>query len=609
MSIHSLACLALIKRPVTGVLEGLRLARSQTSRYVRIDGFTRIPAFILLVALTVVSSRPVDAQRIDPDIIDAVDQLFADWAGNTSPGGVVGIVRGGELVYAQGYGLANLEYPSPNTPNTVFPIASTSKQFTAFAIAMLEEEGRLTLDDDVRQYVPELPEYGYRMTIRDLLYHTSGLRDNAELMLMAGFLDGDAVTIRRSRQLILNQEELNFEPGSEFLYSNSGYVLLALIVERITETSFGQYLEEHLFAPLGMEHTYVHDDHATVTPYRAYAYEEVGPGRYQHHHLVSEEVGTTGIYSTVADLAAWLANLGTAKVGGSRVIERIQETGQLQDGFQLDYAFGLLKEEYRGLVRLSHGGRSSGFLNNVAFFPEADLGVIVLANVFPADPILDPWTLSMEIADLFLHDLGQPPSALPHVPETFPANDLSDEDVGRISGWYWNGSNNTLRRVFVRDDTLRYYRNVESQSALLPIGPYRYAMVSDHATIEIVFEPAGADAELLHFEEAGERPTVMDRVHGPWRPSLTKLEAYVGVYYSRELDTSYEITLHQGGLSVEHLSLGTLRLTPVIRDHFRGGAPWWFGYDAHFLRSDTGDVTGFRLSNYHAKGIRFTRLQ
>jgi CubicO group peptidase (beta-lactamase class C family) len=329
----------------------------------------------------------------------AVDQLFAQWAGPDSPGASIAIVQNGKIVYSQGYGAANLEYGVPNSPATVFPLASVSKQFTAFAIYLLVQDGRLSLDDDVRKYLPKLHDFGKVITIRQLLHHTSGVRDQWNLLTLAGWRLDDVITDDDVARLLFQQTELNFAPGDQFLYSNSGYTLLAMVVKQVTGKTLPAFAKERIFDPLGMAHTHFQDDYGIVVKDRAYSYARQPDGKYQYVAL-----SNSSLFSTVGDLARWDENFYTGEVGGPVLLAQMQEKGKLNNGKEIEYASGLEIGKYRGLRTVEHAGGDAAYRTNILRFPDQHFSVVVLANAGD----LSPTALSFKIADIYLKDRLQP---------------------------------------------------------------------------------------------------------------------------------------------------------------------------------------------------------
>jgi CubicO group peptidase (beta-lactamase class C family) len=288
----------------------------------------------------------------------------------------------------------------------VFDIASVSKQFGAFAIALLEAEGRLRLDDDVRRHIPELPDFGHTLTIRHLVHHTSGLRDWPGTLRMAGWDYQDVISFEQIVRMALNQRELNFVPGSEYAYSNTGYNLLAVIVERVTGRPFAEWTAEHIFRPLGMRDTHFHDDHSRIVRNRADSYRLAADGRGYHgiaNNLTA--LASSSLYTTVEDLARWVRNFDEPVVGDARIMQRMQQRGILSSGDTISYAFGLMMGDYRGQRTVSHGGSWAGFRTNLHRFPDAGLDVIVLSNTAEMNAV----GMVQRIADIYIpHRLQEP---------------------------------------------------------------------------------------------------------------------------------------------------------------------------------------------------------
>jgi len=402
----------------------------------------------LLALLLVTLALPARAQVLPPDSLAArVDALFAPWDRPDVPGAAVAVVKDGEIVYQRGYGIANLEYDIPITPATVFLVASVSKQFTAFAVAMLADQGLLSLDDDVRQYVPEMPDYGKPITIRHLIHHTSGLRDEFDLLAMAGYHMDDVITKEAILELAYRQQALNFSPGAEHLYSNTGYTLLAEIVERVTGQSFRAWTTEHLFEPLGMAHSHFHDDHQMIVKNRAQGYAQKGEGGYKKQVVNYASVGASGLYSTVEDLARWLNNFEDGAVGGPRVLAQVNTRGRLANGDTLSYAFGQYVGAYKGLVRVSHGGSHRGSRTYLIRFPTKRLAVILLSNLDE----FQPTDMALKVADLYLAE---------------PPDRLADYE-----GAYYSEELGTTYRLAVKDGRLVAQHRRYEDIPLTPSGP------------------------------------------------------------------------------------------------------------------------------------------
>ncbi len=331
--------------------------------------------------------------------IPAIDKLFAAWDRADSPGCTVGVLQQGKWLYKRGYGSANLDYRLPNGPDKLYYVGSDSKQFTAAAIAILSLAGRISLDDDIRKYFPEMPDYGTPVTVRQLVYHTGGLRDIYVLMALAGKRLEDVFTDADALQLIARQKELNFRPGTDHLYSNSGYFLLGQLVKRVTGQSLRVFADSAIFQPLGMTRTHFHDDPGHVMPGRAMAYEPDGKGGFTLSYVQNfDKIGAGGLYTTLDDLQKWDENFYTKKVGGDALQRLIHERAVLASGDTLPYAFGNNVSTYRGLRVTEHSGALMGFKANILRFPDQHFTVLAQCNL----GTIAPDALSYRIADHFL---------------------------------------------------------------------------------------------------------------------------------------------------------------------------------------------------------------
>lgn len=340
---------------------------------------------------------------------EEIDSLFGRWHRPDSPGAAVLVMEDGRVVHRAGYGMASLEHGVPVRPETVFDIASISKQFGAWAIAVLEAEGRLSLDDDVRRYIPELPDFGHTITLRHLVHHTSGLRDWPGTLSMAGWAWEDVLSFDQILRMAFRQRDLNFAPGEEFAYSNTGYNLMAEVVARVSGSSFREFMEQRLFGPLGMDRTHFHDDHREVVAHRAGSYAPGPDGRWRQVTNNLTALGSSSLFTTVDDLARWIEYLHEpdSHPGVPDVTERMHERGVLNGGDTIAYAFGQNWDRWRGLRVASHGGSWAGFRTALHRYPDERLAIVVLANT--AD--MNPTALAREIAGLRLGDRMDPVTA------------------------------------------------------------------------------------------------------------------------------------------------------------------------------------------------------
>src|SRR5262245_26300385 len=368
-----------------------------------------------------------------------VDELFAQWDKPDSPGCALGVIRDGKLIYKRGYGMANLDYNIPLNSDSVFYIASTSKQFTAASILLLVRSGKISLDDDVRKYIPELPKYDGTITINHLAHHTSGLRDYLELMGLAGKSMEDQFGNDDALEIIARQKALNYKPGEQFLYSNSNYVVMAEIAKRVSGKSLRDFAEENFFKPLGMNSSHFNDDRAMVVKNRVVSYAPTGQGRFRQFIKNINAVGDGNLLTSVEDLARWDQNFYDHKVGGAGFTEAMLVKGRLNNGEEIPYAFGLGNEEYRGLKAVAHGGGFYGFRTEMLRFPAQRFTVICLCNVGTANP----GNLARKVADIYLADQLKPVEARKEVAQNAPAPSsqpvtMTAAQLGEYAGDYYS---------------------------------------------------------------------------------------------------------------------------------------------------------------------------
>ena len=382
-----------------------------------------------LLSLAAACTSPETGGDGDPasssDVGRAIDAVFADLDRPGSPGAAVSVIRDGEIIHSRGYGYAQIELDVPVTPTTVFHVASVSKQFTAMAVTLLAVEGALSLDDPVQARLEFVPEFEHPVTVRQMIHHTSGIRDQWQLLGISGWRLDDVITTEQILGLMSRQQELNFVPGSEYLYSNMGYTLLAETATAVSGMSFPEFTAARIFRPLGMDRTHFHDDHEHMVPGRAYSYRPVpaaGDGaEFTKAVLSYANAGATSLFTTADDLARWLDNFRHARVGGPDVMEMMTTRGVLNSGDTIPYAHGLSIGEHRGLRTIGHGGADAGFRTQAIWYPEANVGVVVLTNVANGNP----GGRARQVAEVVLADVF--PEGVPEEEEDDASADADSE--------------------------------------------------------------------------------------------------------------------------------------------------------------------------------------
>lgn len=440
-----------------------------------------------------------------------VDAIFAEYDRADSPGCALGVIRDGEFAYRRGYGMANLEYDIPIDADTVFRIGSVSKQFTAMTILLLEEAGKVALDADIRAYLPEMPDFGETVTVADLMHHTSGIRDYLTLMTLAGYRDEDYYDGPELYRLMTRQRELNFMPGAEFLYSNSGYFLLGRIAERVSGKPFPRVAAELIFEPLGMASTHFHDDTNRIVRHRATGYAQRPGGGFQISMTTLPIVGDGAVFTTVNDLVAWDRNFYDNRLGegGPALIDRWQEQAVLDDGELLPYAAGINVGTHRGLRLLSHGGSFVGFRAEMLRYPDQRLGIVTLCNVAGSNPS----ALARRVAEQFLGDAMQPVaeggSEAGGDREAAPAEEfpLPVAELRQYAGRYVSTELGATYMLEVQDGTLHWRIPERFGAPMMPAEADRFAaphpLLGEEAVLTFRFARASDGDVTGYMLDAG----------------------------------------------------------------------------------------------------------
>jgi CubicO group peptidase (beta-lactamase class C family) len=536
--------------------------------------------------------RTSGLEEDDALLSDKVDRLFAKWDKSDSPGAAVVVLKNGKIVHQQGYGMANLEYGVPITPATIFDVASVSKQFTAMAIAILAKQGKISLDDDIRNYLPDIPDFGKTITIRHLLHHTSGLRSWGFLMQLEGLEWEDRLSYAHILQLARYQKELNFEPGEEYSYSNTGYTLLAEIVARVTGQSFREWTTINIFKPLGMTNTHFHDDHTEIVKNRASSYTPDKKGGFRNVVSNLTAVGSSSLFSTIDDLSKWIKNFEERRVGGAAVADQMFETGVLNNGKKLNYAFGLVMGEYRGIKTVHHSGGWAGFRSHIVQFPKQKFSVAVLSNLSTMKSV----PLANQIADIYLADdlASEKQQAKPKKKKPVKVHPrVYDTYVGKyvITG----GASSVGKIVTITKDHDRLMAQQEGgrKVKLFPESETTFFKKKADLQFSFVREENGIVNEfIVSGNTSGKDWSIsVKRIQ-----SLKKkqLNAYLGRFYSYELCASYTIIPQKGQLWLRHIRKGDIKLIPIGADQFIGHK--WHLQQVYFERDIKNNVIGFRAN-------------
>lgn len=525
-----------------------------------------------------------------PDSLETnINRLFARYKHPGTPGAAVLIVQNGQIIFKKGYGSANLEHDIPVAPNTVFDIASVSKQFTGFAISTLIQEGKISPDDDIRKYLPEVPQFSKPITIRHLIHHTSGLRDWPAALHAAGWRWDETFSFDDILRMVKLQRELDFEPGTQYSYSNTGYNLLAALVAKVSGKPFPTWMKDHLFTPLQMNASIVQDDHSKVIPRLASSYYRNGEEYHKSNDALTA-LGSSSIFTTVEDLSKWVIYFLEQLDQKNPVFLRMLETDYLDNKQPVTYAYGVDVNKSNGLTRISHDGGWAGFRTTISIYPDQKLSVILLGN----DSNFDPNGSAGTIVKLFLKDklpAGPVRENLSNLPSLKGDPALLKKYTGSYQlgeGWYVTFTLEDGRMMVQANGEYKFPADIKSDTVLW-VPAY-----GSSVTFRDIKDKAGA----LKY-----RNIIAKRV-SPITVDSSQLIRYAGTYYSEELETAYKLYIKNGKLTAHHMRLGDFDFQPdmAIADKFSS-----YNGTIDFLKAGPGNITGFRLSNGRIKNILFKK--
>lgn len=548
-------------------------------------------------AITLVRREPLatDPRRL-------TDQLLAPWDRTNGPGAVVAVWRGGRTLFAKAYGMADLTFGVPFTVNTPTNIGSTSKQFTAFAILLLAEQGKLSLDDDLRKHIPELPDLGKVVTVRHILTHTSGYREYLNALALTGRrLDrGDHIDRAEVISIVQRQPALQNDPGAEWNYNNTAFGLAAVVVELISGLSFAEFMARNVFQPLGMARTMVRPSPEHIVPGRADGYAPGENGTWLSIRDLGGSTGAGGIYSTVGDLQIWAENLARPRVGTRAMVDQMMTPYTLTDGKSTGYGLGLSIDTQGPLKRVHHGGADRAHRSQLVYYPEIDAGLTVQSN----DAGFNSGIAFRLAAAFFRQEIEVKPVAVAQVafdPASFvPAR--FDEYVGR----YALDAQPAFVLTFSRNgDSLFTQATGQQKFPIYPTSDSTFALRVVEASVSFHRNAEGRVTHATLHQGGQQRATRLEgEAAARWTPTAEQLRAFEGRFFSEELETFYTLVLKDGSLVLEQRRLDPVTLRAGAADTFAGG-----NVTVSFERDRNGQVIGFYLSNVRTRGVRFARVR
>ena len=542
------------------------------------------------------------AEPLASDPAGRTDQLMVHYTGNDVPGAAVMVIKEGEILFQKSYGMSNLTHSIPMDENTVHNIGSSSKQFLTFGLLLLQEEGKLSLDDDIRKYIPELPKFDHTVTLRHLVNHTSGYREFINLVAMTGRNVSTELDIEKIIEIVQRQPELQNVPGSEFNYNNTGFALMTEVINRVTGTPFPEWMKKHVFEPLEMHHTVVRTSPNQIVKNRSAGY---APGKDDGYLEVTDlggAAGAGGIHSTIGDLAKWIKNLNNPTVGTASMIEEMTTPFELNDGSFTEYGLGLYIQEYKGIPYYHHGGADMAHRSMLMVFPGINAAIVTQSNNATYN-----FGITNQIADLFLEEYLETEEEAEK-----PEEDVADpgeetkfeyetEKFDLLAGRYELNIMPGFILTFARDSN-RIYTQATNQPE-----------VNLTATSDSTFSIVGVDASVtFHLNEDATADSLT--LHQNGNHIARKIEfileqdqmaEYAGRYYSEEIETHYTVVLKDDSLYLRNYQLDDdLELSATSEDMFGSEFPLT---SVHFVRNENGEITGFKASNGRTRDVLFKK--
>jgi CubicO group peptidase (beta-lactamase class C family) len=549
--------------------------------------------------------KVVEPLATDPE--KRADQLFYPYMEEGVPGGVVGVIKDGQLVFSKAYGLADLTFGIPFDVSTPTNIGSVSKQFTAMAILLLEQEGKLSLEDDVRKYIPELPDLGEVVRIKNMLNHTNGFREVYNLMPMTGWKGEDVLRRQEVIEMLKRQEKLQNAPGEEYNYNNSAFILLAEIVERISGEKFPVWMEENVFAPLEMTSTLVRTNPVTLIPGASQGY-TLDSLAYKETGDLYAAYGAGGIYTTPADFARWMSNFNDPVLGGKEVIALLVRVDTLNNGDTMTYARGIGVEKIRGLSVYSHGGADLAHRAFATYFPEINSGVVAFSN----NANFNARKIAIEMAEVYFGEMMEPKEkeAVDKEGEDIEGEEASMAEIvvpedllQSYAGRYIIAGMGMVLEYSVKDGVLKMNMEGQPEASLTPLSLSEFKYEAQQASILFKTNDQGKVSGAVH-SQGGQKYNL--EAIPPYEPTMEEIRAFTGSYFSKELDVFYNLEIRDSTLVILLRNTPEIKLSVLKEDVYKGDV--FFIGEVEFQRDKAGRVTGFEASNGRTKGIGFERL-
>ena len=544
--------------------------------------------------------------HIQQETTKNLDKVFSDWDNAPyKPGVAAGLLKNGKMVYLKGFGSADVHHQSPITVDTKFQIGNMSKQFTAFAILLLEEQGKLSLSDDVRIYIPQLPDFGYKITIKHLLSQSSGLADFLALKEIAGWRTKDVFTQQDALDLILQQKTLDYIPGTKFSQTASGLILLTEVVKKVTGQTLAAFSQQHIFQPLEMTNTLFYDENQLITPHVAVSY-QVEKNGLKNNYINYSIIGTTNLYTSAADLSRWYLNFENPKIGSKKLIKKMTSAVTLNDGsttYTPTAGRLLYGQQYqhaeRGVPKIWTYGLEGGYASNIFIFPNQNVTSFVLSNNNKYNGIL-----AMNMAIEVLGDIFPAPANIDF--DKLKTIKLTPSQLETYSGHYWDNEHVAARRIYVKNDTLRYQSlDSHEESLLVPVSENVFQMVVDADDVIMVkFREEAGTMKMVYTSSQSDE--YVYEAYKPIKYAATVLTEFTGTFYNNALKTTYTLSQNEKGLFTSNKNQPLISFTPTQADIFLSSSRNFGGI--WFTRDKRENITGFYINSDKVKNLFFEKL-
>ena len=541
--------------------------------------------FVLAVVAflsTSTSAQIPDKQKVVAGAERAFEKVTKAYVA-PAPGCAAAVSLNGDVVFEKAFGLADLEHNVPNTTQTIFESGSVAKQFTAAALVLLQQDGKLSLDDPVRKYIPELPDYGSPLTIRHLLNHTSGLRDWGTIMSLTGAGRGDRViTQDLALDVITHQRALDFTPGAEYSYSNSGYNLAAIIIERVSKQKFPAFVEERLFKPLGMKNSSWRDDYQRIVPGRAQGYSRQANGPWRLNMPFMNVYGNGGMLTTIGDWMKWNVMLDSQSLGAP-LVNALETRGVLNDGRKIAYALGLEVSTYKGLKDVSHGGATAGYQTFLARYPDNKVSVGVMCNGTSPS--------AGGIAASITDEIFGPFPATPQI----EAAKVSEDELKKFVGIWRNEKTHFPGRFVIDNGVSRW-----SGGRLIPKGGGQF--IGGNNELKFTVDKDGKPISAESIDDDGAVTRFVSEQQ--WTPTPEELQSFKGDWFSEEAGATFTVAVDGAKAFIKQRPATSLALQPLYKDHF-----FVPGYVVWFTRDRKGKVNGMHVGAGRMRDMPFVRVR